>query len=143
MEQAQYEMTQEQATAAAQGGIFGMLVVFAIAAIFIVAMWKIYTKAGQPGWASLVPFYNILVLLKIVGKPAWWLVLFFIPLVNIVVGFIIYAGLAKAFGKGTGFALGLIFLSPIFFLLLAFGDAEYVGDASAQFPGSQHMAKAA
>ncbi|QRK13794.1 signal peptidase I [Archangium violaceum] len=120
-----------------------MLVAFAIAAVFIVAMWKIYTKAGQPGWASLVPFYNILVMLKIVGKPAWWLVLFFIPIVNFVVGIMMYVALAKAFGKGTGFALGLIFLSPIFFLLLAFGDAEYVGDAPSNMVGPQHMPRAA
>jgi hypothetical protein len=108
----------------------GVVVLYAIAA------WQLYVKAGQPGWAALIPFYNWYVLLKIVGRPGWWLILFFIPFVNIVVWIIVYLDLAKSFGKGVGFALGLIFLSFIFLLILSFGSAQYVGPAGAMGPGS-------
>lgn len=124
MEQAQYDAAQQQSAA---GGMFGMLVMLAVAAFMLATLWKVFTKAGQPGWAVLVPIYNIIVMLKIAGKPAWWLVLFFIPLVSLVVAVLVGIGTAKAFGKGTGFGLGLAFLGPIFYAVLAFGDAEYVG----------------
>ena len=97
----------------------------------IVACWKVFTKAGKPGWASIIPFYNIYVLLTIVGKPGWWLLLFFIPLVNLVIGIIVAIELAKCFGKGGGFAVGLILLPFIFMLILAFGSAKYVPPAPA------------
>lgn len=94
-------------------------------------MWKIFAKAGKPGWACLVPFYNLIVLLEIVGRPLWWIVMLLIPFVNLVFVFIIAIDLAKSFGKGTGFAMGLIFLSPIFYLILGFGSARYHGPAAA------------
>jgi hypothetical protein len=103
------------------------IIYLGIMALMIASMWKINTKAGQPGWACLVPFYNIIVMLKIAGKPAWWLVLMFIPLVNIVVAIMMTAGLARAFGKGTGFTVGLLLLGLVFYPILAFGDAEYQG----------------
>ena len=93
--------------------------------IQIAAMWKVYVKAGKPGWAAIVPIYNIIVLLDIAGKPWWWLLLLLIPFVNIVVAIIVYISLARNFAKGVGFALGLIFLSFIFFPILAWGDAQY------------------
>jgi hypothetical protein len=93
----------------------------------IVAMWKIFTKAGQPGWACLIPFYNIYVLCKIVGRPGWWLILMLIPFVNVIIGIILCIDLAKSFGKGVGFGLGLIFLSFIFYPILGFGSAQYQG----------------
>ena len=96
-----------------------VIIIFMIAAI-----WKVFTKAGQPGWASLIPFYNLYVLLKIAGKPGWWLVLFLIPIVNFVAMILMVVGLAQNFGKGTGFILGLIFLSIIFIPILAFGDSK-------------------
>ena len=96
-----------------------------LAVVQIIAYWKIYEKAGQPGWAAIVPIYNIIVLLDIVGKPRWWILLLFIPFVNIVIGIIITHGLSKAFGHGAGFTLGLIFLSLIFLLILAFGSSQY------------------
>jgi hypothetical protein len=106
------------------------LLIGAVVGILIIAsLWKVFTKAGEPGWASIVPIYNIIVLLKIAGKPAWWIVLFLIPLVSVVVAFITYISLAKAFGKGAGFGIGLILLGPIFLPILAFGSAEYVGAA--------------
>ncbi|HVI47430.1 MAG TPA: DUF5684 domain-containing protein [Chitinophaga sp.] len=91
-----------------------------LAVFVIICHWKIYTKAGQAGWASLIPIYNIYILLKIVGKPWWWLLLFCIPLVNII--FAIWATnlLSKSFGKDIGFTLGLLFLSPIFYAIMAF-----------------------
>lgn len=93
--------------------------------LLIVSQWKVYTKAGKPGWAVLVPIYNIIVLLEIVRKPIWWIALLLIPIVNFVILIIINVNLAKVFGKGTGFALGLIFLPFIFIPILGFGSAQY------------------
>lgn len=101
------------------------ILVLVIAVIMIVANWKIYTKAGKPGWASLVPFYNMYVMYEIAGMNGWMFLLTFIPIVNIVIQIMLYLNLAKKFGKSTGFAIGLILLNPIFLLLLAFGNAEY------------------
>jgi hypothetical protein len=113
-------------SAAANAFAAGALVLWAVVLLFFIAVgWKIFTKAGQPGWAILVPIYNIIVLLKIVGKPAWWFLLMLIPVVNFVVLIMVDIELAKRFGKGMGFALGLIFLGIIFAPILAFGSAKY------------------
>ena len=101
------------------------ILVLVIAVIMIVANWKIYTKAGKPGWASIVPFYNMYVMYEIAGMNGWMFLLTFITIVNIVIQIMLYLNLAKKFGKSTGFAIGLILLNPIFLLLLAFGNAEY------------------
>lgn len=98
--------------------------------LVLVSMWKVFSKAGQPGWAIIIPIYNAYIFLKIAGKPGWWLLLFLIPLVNIIVGIIATIAFAERFGKGVGFALGMIFLSIIFYPLLAFGDAEYSESAA-------------
>ena len=95
------------------------------------SLWQIFTKAGKPGWASIIPFYNIIVLLEIVGRPWWWLLLMFVPFLNFVIAIIVYIDLAKSFGKGVGFAIGLLLLPFIFFPILAFGSAEYLGPAAA------------
>ena len=112
---------------AANGEYGAGTVIFALAftILLLVAWWKIFTKAGEPGWASIVPIYNVFVWLRIAGKPGWWIILLFIPLVNIVISIMVTIGLAQAFGKGAGFVLGLIFLPFIFYLILAFGDARY------------------
>jgi len=107
------------------GAGIGMVIWLAIVVVMIAAFWKVFTKAGEPGWAAIVPIYNAIVLLKIVGRPLWWIVLLLIPFVNIVVGFIVVFDLAKRFGHGAGFALGLIFLAPIFYPVLAWGDSRY------------------
>jgi hypothetical protein len=112
------------------GGVF-MLIWFAMVAVLIASLWKIYTKAGQPGWAAIVPIYNIIILMNIVGRPVWWVVLFCIPFVNFIAVIIIYIDLAKSFGKDIGFALGMIFLFFIFMPMLAFGDARYMGPSVA------------
>jgi uncharacterized membrane protein YhaH (DUF805 family) len=113
------------------GSIIGATIGLAITVVALAGMWKMFQKAGRPGWAAIIPFYNFYVLLKICGRPGWWLVLFLIPLVNIVIVVITMLDLAKAFGKGVGFALGLIFLSPIFYCILGFGDARYQGPLAA------------
>lgn len=120
-----------QQTDAAAAGIFIFIGLFYLAFIvlFIVAGWKLFTKAGEDGWKILVPIYNLYVMLQIAGRPGWWLLLMFIPLVNLVVTIILYIDLAKSFGKDTAFALGLVFLAPIFFPILAFGDSRYIGPA--------------
>jgi hypothetical protein len=108
----------------AAGAVF-LVILLAIVIFFIACIWKIYSKAGQPGWASIVPVYNWYILVKLINKPGWWLVLFFIPFVNYVVLIIVHIQLAKAFGKGTGFGIGLILLPMIFLPMLAFGSAKY------------------
>lgn len=106
------------------GGVF-WLFWLAWLVLILVAGWKMYVKAGQQGWVSLIPILNILGLLKIVHRPWWWILLMLIPFVNFVVVIILMLDLAKAFGKGVGTALLLILLTPIGYLLLGFGDAQY------------------
>ena len=106
-------------------GIVGMLIGLAFIVLMIASAWKVFTKAGQPGWAAIIPIYNVIVLLKIIGKPWWWIIGLLIPFVNFVVMILMAVGLAKVFGKGIGFAIGLILLSFIFYPILAFGDATY------------------
>jgi len=129
--QAETEVYQPGAGEAAVG-IFGLIVYLAFLVLIIASMWKIFVKAGKPGWAAIVPIYNIIVFLEVIGRPLWWIVLFLIPLVNVIVGFIASVDLAKSFGKGIGFALGLIFLGPIFLPILGFGSDRYQGPAAAQ-----------
>lgn len=115
----------------AMGGMM-MFVFFAIAIVFLIGMWKVFTKAGQPGWAVIIPIYNVYILLKIAGRPGWWLLLFLIPLVNIVIAFLVAIDIAKAFGQSTVFGVILLFLlGGIGYLVLGFGDYRYVGPASA------------
>jgi hypothetical protein len=106
-------------------GTWLLALVFGI--FYAICAWKIYEKAGKPGWAAIIPIYNMIVLLEIVGKPLWWFLLFFIPGVNIVVSVLVYIELAKSFGKEAAFAIGLLLLSFIFYPILAFGSARYVG----------------
>lgn len=96
-----------------------------IALLMIAAMWKIFEKAGEPGWAAIIPIYNFVILLKIAGKPVWWLVLFIIPIVNFVAAIMVSLALAQNFGKSAGFGVGLAFLGVIFAPMLAWGDARY------------------
>jgi hypothetical protein len=96
-----------------------------VAVLLIVALWKIFTKAGQPGWASLIPIYNVYIWCKIVGRPGWWVILMLIPFVNFIIAIILCIDLAKSFGNGVGFGLGLAFLGIIFFPILGFGSAQY------------------
>lgn len=108
------------------GLIFG-LVYLAVIILQVASIWIVFSKAGEPGWMCLIPFLNLYVLLKIAGKPGWWLLLMLVPFVNIIIGIMLALGLAESFGKGAGFAIGLIFLPFIFYPILAFGSAQYVG----------------
>jgi len=111
------------------GGIgAGLIIVYIILAIFyIIVMWKIFVKAGKPGWGCLIPIYNTILMMEIAGRPGWWFLLLFIPVVNIIISIIVTLDIAKAFGKGSGFGIGLILLGFIFYPILAFSDAQYVG----------------
>jgi len=106
-----------------------IIILLAIAVFVIASIWKTFEKAGQPGWAAIVPIYNLYIITKIVGKPGWWVVLFLIPIVNYVFLIWSYNLLSKSFGKGVGFTLGLVFLGPIFWAILGFGSATYQGPA--------------
>ncbi len=96
------------------------------AIISIIAMWKIFTKAGQPGWASIIPVYNMIVMLEVIRRPLWWIVLMFIPFVNILISVVIARELARVFGKGRRFTAGLLVLPFIYYPLLGFGKSQYV-----------------
>src|SRR5438093_895756 len=102
----------------------------AFAILMVAACWKIFSKADQPGWAAIIPIYNWYILCKIVGRPGWWVILLLIPFVNFVIGIILCIDLAKSFGKGVGFGIGLILLGIIFFPILGFGSAQYQGPAA-------------
>src|SRR5437867_4183182 len=100
-------------------------IILAVIVVLIVSFWKVFEKAGHPGWACLISFYNLYILIKIAGRPGWWLILFFIPLVNFVIAIIVAIDVAKNFGKGAGFGIGLFFLGFIFYPILAFSEAQY------------------
>ena len=107
-----------------------MVIGLLVALLLIVAMWKVFTKAGQPGWASIIPIYNLYVWCKIVGRPAWWILLMLIPFVNFVICIILCIDMAKSFGKGAGFGIGLALLGIIFWPILGFGSAQYQGPSA-------------
>ncbi len=113
-----------------QLGTVPVLIGLAFIVLMIVSVWKVFVKAGEPGWASIVPIYNAIVYLKIAGKPLWWIILLIIPFVNFIILILVALGLAKNFGKGGGFAVGLLLLGFIFLPILAFGDAKFVGQKS-------------
>jgi hypothetical protein len=117
---------------------FGMILLAGYVVVLI-GMWKVFTKAGQRGWAVLIPFYNIIVLLRVAGLPWYWVFAVFLPIIPIL-GVLAYMVLAvmclhrisTRFGQGVGFTIGLTLLSPIFFLILGFGSSKYVGEQPAQ-----------
>ena len=112
-------------------GLVFAAIYFGVIILMLAGFWKVFSKAGKPGWAAIIPIYNLVILLEIAGKPLWWIVLFFIPLANFVAAILVSIEVAKAFGKGAGFGLGLVFLSPIFYPILGFGSAEYQGTPAA------------
>ncbi len=122
-----------------------MIPTLIVGILMLVSMWKIFTKAGKPGWAAIVPIYNYIVLLEIVGRPTWWVFLFllgFIPWVGfiplMIVSVITTNDLAKSFGKDVGYTLLLLFVGVVGYPMLAFGKAKYMGPAAMQHP--QHHA---
>jgi hypothetical protein len=105
------------------GLIYAAVVIFEIA-----ALWKVFAKAGRPGWGAIIPFYNIYLMLKVAGRPGWWLILYIIPLVNIVIHLIVSLDVARNFGKGGAFGVfGVWLFSFIGIPILGFGSAQYQG----------------
>ncbi|MDY3033244.1 MAG: DUF5684 domain-containing protein [Odoribacter sp.] len=89
---------------------------FAVAffVVFIIGVWKTLEKAGQPGWGGLIPIYNLYLLTQVAQKPGWWVIMFFIPIANIVFSILLYNEIAKRFGQGVGFTIGLFFFLQYF-----------------------------
>jgi hypothetical protein len=118
--------------AAASSGPVALLLLIYIAVVvfYIAAGWKVFVKAGEPGWGVFVPIYNLYVVCKIAGRPEWWLILFFVPFVNIAIALIIAMDLAKAFSKSSGFGIGLWLLGIVFVPILGFGPAQYTKPGS-------------
>lgn len=118
---------------AAFAAIMGILLIPAliVSVIVIISHWKIYEKAGKPGWAAIIPIYNIMVLLEIVGKPVWWIFLLLFPCTTIIFAIWITNLLSKSFGQTEGFTVGLVLLGIVFYPILAFGNYQYLGPAGA------------
>jgi hypothetical protein len=116
----------------------GMLIFcLAITVITYAGLWKMFVKAGKPGWAAIIPIYNSIVMIEIVGKPVIWILWLLIPCVNIVFGIWLLNLLSKSFGKSEGYTVGMIVLPMVFFPLLGFGDAKYVGPSAAEAQNRQ------
>jgi hypothetical protein len=111
-------------------GLFALAIWLTVIVLVIAGWWKMFTKAGKPGWDSIIPIYNTIVLIDIAGKPLWWIILCFIPFVTIVILIMVLAGVSRNFGRGVGTTLGLIFLPLIFYPMLGFGSASYVGSTT-------------
>ena len=123
-------------------GLFAILmIVLPLIIVMIVSMWKIFTKAGEEGWKSIIPIYNFWILAEIAGKPGWWGLLAclaaYIPIVggiiSLILTILIYIGLSQNFGKEGIYAVGLLLLGIVFFPMLAFGSAEYLGEAEKEY----------
>jgi Family of unknown function (DUF5684) len=119
------------ASSGAGAGIaIGVIVYVAVIVFEIAALWRVFVKAGEAGWKAIIPIWNTLIILKIIGRHWWWIILFIIPVVNLIVWIIVAYDWAKSFNKGAGFAVGLFFLSFIFVPILGFGSARYAGPAA-------------
>lgn len=106
----------------------GVVVGIILGVISIIALWKVFQKAKQPGWAAIIPIYNVYILLKVVGRPGWWILLYLIPFVNIIVHLVVALDAAKSFGKSSAFGvIGLWLFSFIGYMIVGFGDAKYKG----------------
>jgi hypothetical protein len=109
----------------------GAVVYIAVVVFEIAALWQVFVKASEKGWKAIIPIWNTLIVLKISGRPFWWIILFIIPIVNFIVYIIVYYNLAKSFAKSTGFAVGMIILPFIFIPILGFGSSQYAGPYAA------------
>ena len=120
-------------------GVVLILMILAVALLVVIGMWKVFTKAGQPGWAVLIPIYNVIVLLRVAGLPWYWVFALFLQIIPIIgqLAFMVLTvmclhRISTRFGQGVGFTIGLTLLSPIFWLILGFGSSKYVGEQPAQ-----------
>ena len=110
-------------------GVLWFVYIAAIVA-FIAGLWMVFTKAGEDGWKAIIPIWNVLILLKIVGREWWWIILMLIPIVGFIVWIIVALDLAKSYGRGTGFGIGLIIFPYIWTIILGFGSDTYKGPAA-------------
>lgn len=120
-------MNDAAVAAMAAGSIVYSLIVLAITIVVLVGLWKVFEKAGKPGWGAIVPFYNLYCLFEMTFGTGWLFLLMFIPCVGQIMLIIMWVKLAMAFDKGVGFGIGILFLPFIFIPMLGFGDAQYVG----------------
>lgn len=103
------------------------ILLFGFIVFLIAARWKVFSKAGQPGWAAIIPIYNTYVMTQIAGKPGWWVLMMIIPGVNLIFAIWLINMISKSFGKDEGFTVGMLFLGFIFWPILGFGSAQYIG----------------
>ena len=103
-----------------------VLIYIGFIVLMITSVWKVFTKANQPGWAAIVPIYNIIIMLEVAKKPTWWVAMYFIPIANFIFMIMTLNGISKNFGKDEGFTVGMVFLGIVFWPILAFGNAQYV-----------------
>jgi hypothetical protein len=135
-----YDATSTSAVAAAMAIISAIMIpLIIIWVITIIGKWKVFEKAGKPGWAAIIPIYDTIIILEIVGKPIWWIFLFFIPCVNIVFYIWMLNLLSKSFGQSEGFTVGLVLLKFIFYPVLGFGNYQYLGPSAAEAGGLKPM----
>ena len=112
-------------------GMIGLVIYLGIIVLTLAGLWAAFAKAGKPGWAAIIPIYNIIVLLEISNKELWWIILFFIPCVNVIAAFIVYIEFAKAYGFGAGMGIGIVLVPFICLPIIGFGKCKYVGAAAA------------
>ena len=132
-----YTADGQEISAAGAAGILALLMIpilisLVLSLIMIIGMWKVFDKAGKPGWAAIIPIYNMIVWQEVTGRPVWWFILLFIPVVGFVIWFIVSIDMAKSFGKDTGFGVGIALIPFILLPMLGFGSAQYVGPAAAE-----------
>lgn len=125
------ESNAETADVAVIGGfiLFWLLFSLVLTIIAIAGLWKMFTKAGKPGWAAIIPIYNVIVMIEMADRPIGWIVLFLIPVANLVVSIVVMIDISRKVGRGVATALGKTFLNFIFFPILGFGSAQYNADA--------------
>ncbi|OWK72416.1 DUF5684 domain-containing protein [Pedobacter sp. AJM] len=126
-------MNEYEASGIAAGIGTGMIILYlAIIVLWVVGMWKVFEKAGKPGWAAIIPIYNFIVMIEIVGKPMIWVLWLILPCVNFVFIVWLYNLVSKSFGKSEGFTVGMLLFPYIFWPILGFGDAKYLGPSAAE-----------
>jgi len=120
-------------------GFIPLIIILAIAVFVIAGMWKIFTKAGKPGWAVIIPIYNYIVMCEIVGKPIWWFLLMICPCINFIFVIWVWNLVCKSFGKSEGYTVGVVLLPFIFVPMLGFGDAVYLGPTAKEAIGNNRF----